>query len=128
MRTLLIISLLAMSSAAAADSCPVKNTGSTFLTDLVKEIGKAKTCDGAASLAEKCALGASGDAVIAGAAVDVCKKDFAKSKDDTALHDKLAKRCGAKYEKMQGTMYVSMAAFCALDVAKLLSNLNRAAP
>jgi hypothetical protein len=125
MRTLIILATLAISSPALADdTCPVKST--TF-DDRAKAVAKAKTCEDAASIAEKCAFGSSADVQIAGAAIEVCKRDFARNKDDTALHDKLAKRCATKYEKMQGTIYISYAVFCQLDVAKLFSGLNRPA-
>jgi hypothetical protein len=70
-------------------------------------------------------MGSSGDIQIAGAAVDVCRADFAKTKDDVALFDRLAKRCEAKYAKSEGTMYRSFTAFCQLDFAVLLARLNR---
>ncbi len=85
---------------------------------------KAKPCGEARALAESCALAASGDSVIAGSAAEICEKGFAKNKDDTALYHKLARRCADKYAKHDGTMYISFAAFCQLDVAALLFDLN----
>jgi hypothetical protein len=83
-----------------------------------------KSCYEAKTIAEKCALAASGDAVTAGNASTICQKKFAKNDGDKALYTKLAKRCADKYAKSQGTLYISAAAFCQLDAAALLADLN----
>lgn len=117
-----MISLLAASHAAAKE-CPVKNAGPEYLETVAKLID-GKSCSEANNLALACALGASGDRVIVGAAITVCKKSFAKHKEDTALFTKLVKRCAATYAKRDGTMAISEAAFCELSAATFFNQLN----
>ena len=120
----LVLALALVATPAAAD-CPVKHAPKgNYLDEIVKAM-KGTSCAEAEQLAAQCAMGSSGDTQIAGTATAICQKDFASNKDDKALFSKLSKRCAAKYAKSEGTMYMSMAAFCELDVAKLLSMLNR---
>lgn len=100
--------------------CPV----SLGELDAIVAAMQGKTCLEAKDLAERCALGASGDVVTAGAASTICQKDFAKKPADQKLFTTLAKRCSAKFAHEDGTMYRSAAAFCVLEVASFLSGLN----
>lgn len=116
--------LLPLAARADADACPLPH-GPDFLDRAQKEIRARKTCYQAATYANLCALGSSGDSVIASAAIDVCKQSFAKKPSDSQLFDQLRQRCTAKFGKEQGTLYVSMNAFCALRAAQLLDDLNQ---
>ena len=109
--------------AHAEPSCAVTKHDDKFVDHVVASMS-GKACNEAAEIARACALGASGDSVIAGAAVKICKSDFATHQADGELFTTLAKRCASKYAKQQGSLYVSAAAFCQLDVATLLSDLD----
>jgi hypothetical protein len=123
-KSLLLLLACATTAHAEVDTCPVTTHDEHFLDNIVKAM-KGKSCDDAAAIAEKCALGASGDVATAGAASKICQADHPKS--DKTLFENLAKRCVAKYANKQGTMYQSAAAFCELQIAVLLSDLNRKA-
>lgn len=127
----LLLALLAplVPSAARADAdsdntCPLPH-GPDFLDRAQKEIRAKKSCQQAVTYANACALGSSGDSALAGAAIDVCKQSFTKKPADRQLFEQLRQRCTAKFSKEQGTLYVSMNAFCALRAAQLLDDLNR---
>ena len=92
--------------------------------DAIVAAMQGKSCVDAKDLAERCALGASGDVVTAGAATTICQKDFAKKPADHKLFATLSARCNTKFAHEDGTMYRSAAAFCVLEVAALLSGLN----
>lgn len=118
------VAVSASVSAAAADpACPAHDAS---YVDHVAASMTGKSCADAARIAETCALGVSSDVQIASAAAKVCRADFASRRDDVALFAQLAKRCEAKFAKQDGTMYVSMEAYCELRVAALLSSLNTA--
>lgn len=93
--------------------------------DAIVAAMQGKSCMDAKDLAERCALGASGDVVTAGAASAICQKDFAKKPADQKLFAALRARCNTKFVHEDGTMYRSAAAFCVLEVAALLSGLNQ---
>ena len=109
--------------AHAEPTCAVTTHDDKFVDHVVASM-TGKRCGEAAEIARTCALGASGDSATAGAAVKICKPDFASRKADASLFATLSKRCASKYAKQQGTLYVSAAAFCQLDVAALLSDLD----
>lgn len=118
---LVLLALTALSSRALADDVACPKHGDKYLDDVVA-LMKGKSCDEASTIATSCALGASGDVVTAGAATKVCAAAHAKT--DKPLFEQLSKRCAKKYAGKDGTMYQSFAAFCQLDVAKLLASLN----
>lgn len=60
--------------------------------------------------------------MIAGAASKLCQAGHAKA--DKPLFTSLAKRCATKYAGNSGTMYQCAAAFCELDIARVLASLN----
>lgn len=127
MRTFLsLIVVAALAQVARADeACPVP-AGDNQVEAITKAM-TGKSCGEASQLAEQCAYGASADVVIAGTATDICRKDFARNKADKKLFTTLTGRCQKKFRGMDGTMYISAQAFCVLDVAKLLSSLNKSA-
>ena len=125
-KTLLCTSALilcsALSSVSFADECPVKDTMDG--EKIISTIAAAKSCYEASTVAESCAWGSSMDVQFVGAALKTCEKDFTKiSKSNRAMYNALVSDCGKKYAKQQGTMYVSMTAFCSLSVAKTFSGI-----
>ncbi|MGZ3807860.1 MAG: hypothetical protein ACXVCE_07225, partial [Bacteriovorax sp.] len=87
-------------------------------------ITQSASCYEASEVASACALGASGDVYTVGAAVARCEKDMPKmSEKDAATYSYLNEKCNDKYASMEGTLYMSMNAFCHLSVTKLFDEL-----
>lgn len=118
-------------SAVAADVCPVDfQTSKDYMTDVAQIVVKKETCAEAAATAEACAMGSSMDSVIAGTASVVCKTPFEGRLKGQAFNAYLTliQHCVSTYEDQQGSMYVSMQAFCELSVNKLFNELYAPAP
>jgi len=99
--------------------------GTNYIEEVGKAIRAAETCDQAAEVAKVCAMGSSGDTQIAMAAERKCGLDFWRklTRNDRAIYNSIQAKCNRKYEKSEGTMYISAAAFCRLRVAELYSSL-----
>jgi hypothetical protein len=115
-RMILAISaiLLLASSGRAQDCQSLKPEGR------VEVLRKAPTCDAAMEAFGDCAYGASGDDRLADIATDKCEAEFLEKvgvKQRRAYIVAL-KQCDDKYENMQGTMYVAMAAGCRAHLAQ----------
>lgn len=122
--TLLSVSLFTSFSANALDACPVEFGNDNYLEKVAELATNAGSCWEASEVVEACALGASGDVFTVGAAIGRCEKDIpAMSRKDKKNYSYLKEKCNAKYDKMDGTMYRSMNAFCHLSVAKLYVDL-----
>jgi hypothetical protein len=120
MKNLLIAALflLAIPAFAEEQACPADGE------KLIASIAAQSSCYEAAKLARACAWGSSFDAHVAGAAVAVCAKDYKKiSSKDKQVLDYMGQQCSKKYEKMQGTMYISMNAFCHLTASEFWSEI-----
>lgn len=110
-------------SAHALETCPV-DFDQDYLEKVSELATNAGSCYEASQIVSACALGASGDVVTVGAAIDRCAKDIpAMSRKDQNTFSYLNAKCNAKYDKMEGTMYRSMAAFCHLSVSELFVDL-----
>jgi hypothetical protein len=82
---------------------------------------KALGCDAALELFQACAYGASGDTGLSVAVIENCEAGFASRLSPTQrkAYDSEMKRCSAKARGgREGTMYISMAAFCRAGVAQ----------
>lgn len=123
--TLVLASGLALASTAKAGECPVEFGNADYMDTVIDKIEKSPSCYEGAELARDCALGAGGDYAIARTAETKCSADFDKKLTiaDKRTYNSLMAKCAKKYAKMEGTMYVSMAAHCRLNVAALYSNL-----
>jgi hypothetical protein len=119
----LIMSLGLGSSVFAADTCPfnIPEDGAK----IIQAVAQTGTCQASAALAEACAFGSSMDAQIVQGANKVCINDFANKmgKQTAATYDLFLKKCRTKYADKQGTMYISFAAFCELEVNKFFSDM-----
>jgi hypothetical protein len=87
------------------------------LDKTVAAVKAAKTCKTSAALAEACAFGSSADVGIAGAAYEKCEHEVGqhltpaqKKALEAARH-----KCTKEYAHQEGTMYLSMNAFCNLS-------------
>jgi hypothetical protein len=123
--TFIFATLILSSSLSFAAKCPIQFGTNNYLDKVVVRISQTSSCEAAAKMAESCALGASGDLKIAPAAVQKCEADFVSKMDseETKTYKNLRTRCQTKYENQQGTIYLSMMAFCQLNVSRLFSSL-----
>jgi hypothetical protein len=87
-------------------------------------IRKAPTCDKAMVAFGDCAFGASGDTGLGQIVTEKCQGDFLQklSTSQKQGYERGIKRCNDKYAKMQGTMYVAMAAYCRAQLAQTFSH------
>jgi hypothetical protein len=101
--------------AAAPAECPTLDGA-----ERLELLTHASTCDRSLKLFELCSYGASGDVGLSAVVIEKCEGDFlAKLRASQRLtYEREQQRCAHKYEKEEGTMYVSFAAFCAADLAK----------
>ncbi len=122
--SLLILSFSLFSlSAFAVENCPV-DFGDDYLEKVATLATNSDSCYQARDIVNVCALGASGDVYTVGAAIRRCQRDIpAMSKKDQETYVYLEKKCNDKYASMEGTMYLSMNAFCHLSVAELFVGL-----
>jgi hypothetical protein len=123
--TLLALGLLVFSVDAWGEDCPVQFGVDNYLDRVASAIKSTTNCAQAVSVAEACALGASGDSFTVPFAERKCGLDFWKklSPADKKIYGSLQAKCDHKYENMQGTLYISLNAFCRLRVAQLYSEL-----
>jgi hypothetical protein len=116
-RMILVVSaLLMLASPGRAQEC--QNMGHAEREALVR---KAPTCDKAHEQFSDCAYGASGDVSLADIVTEKCEAEFLPNIVRTPrwrAYQRSIKRCDDKYEKMDGTMYIAMAAGCRIDVAQ----------
>jgi hypothetical protein len=120
-KSLLILSLLVLGTTAhALDKCPVEFGNGDYLEQVSQKITEAGSCWEASEIADACALGASGDVYTVGSAIARCEQDMpVMSQSDAAMYSTLNNKCTEKYSKLEGTMYMSMNAFCHLQVTRL---------
>jgi hypothetical protein len=104
--------------------CPIAG-GEGSLEKTVALIKASKSCYEADQLATACGWGSSADTQIAGAAGDICAKDFRGklTRIDRQIYLTLINKCPTKYALMQGTMYIGAEAFCEESIGKLFSDL-----
>lgn len=125
---LTILLTIGVSLGASAAECVDQNGKDiSHEPDVFQKLISAKaTCSEATELAEACAYGSSIDVRTAGLAMNVCDKQIKAAKpssQDQQLLKTMRARCGKKYDHMDGTMYLSMNAYCQLQATLWLSNL-----
>ena len=115
-----------LATPAGAQEC--QNLGHAEREALIR---KAPTCDKAHEQFSDCAYGASGDVSLADIVTEKCEAEFLPNVVRTPrwrAYQRSIKRCDDKYEKMDGTMYVAMAAGCRIDVAQSYAHRFNKAP
>lgn len=124
-KSILIIALLAIGSVAnALENCPVDFGTVNYLERVGQIITDSGSCYEASEVADACAIGASGDVYTVGTAIARCEKDMpVMSKEDATMYKTLNDKCTDKYSKLEGTMYMSMNAFCHLQVTRLFLDI-----
>jgi hypothetical protein len=91
---------------------------STDLDGIIEEINQTKICFQAVYMARNCAWGSSADVGITSAASNICMSEFKKnqpSAESLSVLKNMQSLCSQKYEKLQGTLYVSANAHCYLN-------------
>lgn len=112
-------------SAATEIQCPNGDMDAT-----VQLVEQSKTCAEAAKIARDCQWGSTADIYIAGAAIEICARDYTNmTKQEMLGYEGLMKKCGDKYVDQIGSLYRSFTSHCQLNVAelysKVYSNLNK---
>ena len=87
-------------------------------------IRKAPSCDRAMETFGDCAFGASGDTGLGQIVTEKCEGDFLQklSAGQRRTYQRGIKRCDDKYAKMEGSMYIAMAAGCRAELARTYSH------
>lgn len=116
---LAICTLLFSASALAQDACPFGFGGEKNFDALAKALSNAKSCQEAVRTLHECMWGSSADTQFAAIVVEKCEKAFFPklSKAAKANYEEEMQLCPYEFAKQQGTMYISAAALCQVDVA-----------
>jgi uncharacterized protein len=113
--------LIASNIAALAQECQF--FGEAAFDGMVKALSEAKSCRAAVAKMHECAWGSSADAQFAPIAIAKCEKTFYLKLPDAAKKhyaDEM-QLCAYEYSRQKGTMYISAAALCQVDVAARFS-------
>jgi hypothetical protein len=87
-------------------------------------IASASSCSSASDIAGACAWGSSIDTQFAAAASELCSGETGElTTADAALHDKLVESCNALYTEGSGTLQLSVAALCRMQVDVVFNTL-----
>jgi hypothetical protein len=104
----------------AAD-CPVAGTDPDKIEGAIRA---ASSCSSAADIAGACAWGSSIDTQFAAAAGEVCSAETGElGSADAALHGQLIEACNALYTEGSGTLQLSVAAMCRVQVDVVFNGL-----
>jgi uncharacterized protein len=114
----LFLSIGASILASAQDSCPHGSAEDTA-EGLIKTLTQARTCSAAAAKLNDCRWGSSADTQFAPIVIEKCEKTFLNK---LSLAGKLRygeemQLCAYEYARAQGTLSMSEAALCQVDVA-----------
>jgi hypothetical protein len=106
----------------AGGNCPVQG-----MDNVAKAINSAANCRAAVGMLKACAFGSSADNALASAAITKCESRFSRriTKQRFRAYRDAQRRCDAKYAKMEGSMYQSMAAICRADAALAYARATR---
>lgn len=127
-KNLVLVAVLMVAQNVFAVEC-VDSSGKDIFTQPEVFIGlieNAGSCYEAKEIAESCARGSSMDANTVSVAYGVCEKQLLEqspSKGLTTLLDTMQNTCTKKYENKDGTMYISMNAFCHLSAIQWVLNI-----
>lgn len=115
-RLIALVLLLVSLPAIGQESCP---SGEDAGDKLAMELSKATTCQASAAELQNCAWGSSADSQFAPIVIEKCEKTFlpnlSKQAQDRYMEE--MQLCAYRFSRQQGTMYISAAALCQVDVA-----------
>lgn len=131
--SMVLVGLISSASFAAAEDIGVgcvDDTGTSILNQpeaIQKQISQKEFCYEAVDIARACQHGSSLDVDTAAAASQVCEKELSTHQptvDDWALLARMKKRCDEQYGQQEGTMYLSVNAFCQLDATHWITDVT----
>jgi uncharacterized protein len=98
---------------------PCKYASEDAFDALAKALSQAKSCGAAAAKMRDCAWGSSADTQLAPIVIAKCEKTFFRSLSPAAQkrYEDEMQLCAYEYARQEGTMYMSAAALCQVDVA-----------
>lgn len=116
---LVIVSLLIGTIAPASAQEPCKFGSQDAFDALAKSLSEAKSCKTAAVKMHDCAWGSSADTQLAPIVVAKCERTFFDKLSPAAQkhYEDQMQLCAYEYSRQDGTMYMSAAALCQVDVA-----------
>lgn len=116
---LAICTMLFSASALAQDVCPFGFGGEKNFDALAKSLSNAKSCQEAVRTLHACMWGSSADTQFSAIVVENCEKAFFPklSKAAQANYEEEMQLCAYEYAKAEGTMAMSAASLCQVDVA-----------
>lgn len=126
--TILITFLILFAQIAFADEaslCALNGKELTNGEEIVSGVAAQETCWESVKLAKNCSWGSSFDLQITAPAVEKCEAELNASNpkaSDLALLTSMQDRCTERYSKEQGTMYISMNAYCQLSALEWMVN------
>ena len=111
----LVVAVSAPAAAVAAEECPTLDGAGRL--ELLEH---APSCDRSLELFELCSYGASGDVGLSTVVIKKCEGGFLAKlgASQRRTYEREQQHCLHKYEKEEGTMYVSFSAFCAAELAR----------
>ncbi|MDA8793576.1 hypothetical protein N9N67_10025 [Bacteriovoracaceae bacterium] len=133
MKNILLFILFSLTISISYSSDCVDSDGKDIHEDgdlIIKEISRIKNCYRAVDLAKNCSWGATRDVGTVIAASEVCEKKFKKNKPSPILHGYqqiMVNACNNHYENLEGTIYLSLNAYCKLDALLFVYKLSEAA-
>jgi len=114
---MLVLVCTQLQIAASAQECQFG--GAEAFDATAKALSEAKSCAAAASIMRNCAWGSSADSQLAPIAIGKCEKSFFDklSEKGKERYGQEMQLCAYEFAKQEGTMYISAAALCQVDVA-----------
>lgn len=118
MRHLLLIAFLTMGAVAGALAQEPSGSEDPFAA-VAKDLIQAKSCDAAVAKIRDSAFGSSADTQLAPIVITKCEKTFFDKLSPAAKkhYGEEMQLCAYEYAQQEGTMYMSAAALCQVDVA-----------
>jgi uncharacterized protein len=119
MQYLLLLLLLVVIPVRAQDKCPFGFGGEKAADGLDKALHDQKSCKSAVELMSKCRWGSSADSEFAPIAIEKCEGDFLKKLSPAGMDNYTTQMqlCAYEYARQEGTISISEAAMCQVDVA-----------
>lgn len=120
MRYLVLVAFLSMwANNVARAQEPCKYGSEDAFDALAKDLSQAESCSTAATKMRDCAWGSSADTQLAPIVIEKCEKTFFHSLSPAAQkrYGDEMQLCAYEYARQEGTMYMSAAALCQVDVA-----------
>jgi uncharacterized protein len=130
MRRLILIAFLSIGAHVLTWAQEPCKFGSEDAFDaLSKALSEAKSCDAAVAQMHDCAWGSSADTQLAPIVIAKCEKKFLHNLSPAAekRYGDEMQLCAYEYARQEGTMYMSAAALCQVDVAAHFADDSRAA-